>query len=306
MLTMDLPTKTGHQRVALVTGAAGIIGPGICSVLRADGWAVAAADRSPEEFELTARFQEPVEAEAYFYADLADGDACERLVAEVEAKLGPIALLVNNAAMPQPKSAPGGITHADYQRLLAVNLMAPYFLTQSALPSLKSARGSVVMISSGLAHAPFEGATLYGVSKAALERQTEYLAFELAASGVRVNGIRVGSVPGAHFMRSTLQDLPEEQARTLHDGVMAAHRTDVAGEGELPLLGRPEDIGHAIRFLASPEARMINGCILPVDGGLFLRDKNLDRLKARSKRTQAVLQACLERIEKEAPAGSAV
>ncbi len=302
---MSADKRNERCGVALVTGAAGIIGPGICATLRADGWTVAAADISEEEFEVTARYQDAVQSDGQFYADLSKGQDCERLIAEVEERLGPIGLLVNNAAMPQAKGEFGEVRRADYERLVNINLLAPFFLTQSAFESLKQTGGAVIMISSVLSRLPRPGATLYGVTKAALEKQTEYLAFELSRFGIRVNAIRVGGIPGAHFMRETLRELPEEQARELCEEVMKVHQADVVDEGELPLLGTPNDIAQAIRYLASDDARMVNGTTLAVDGGLYFRDSTMERVGAKSARARATLKAALERLRNQAPSEAA-
>ena len=284
-----------NKKVALVTGASGIIGPGICSTLRKAGWIVAAADRTLEEFEQTARYRGPVDADDFFEADLSDGPSVECLVAEVEERLGSLSLLVNNAAVGQLFDGIGNVKRSDYERLISVNLLAPFFLTQAALPSLQKNSGSVVMISSVLAEMPKPNSTLYGVSKSALEKQTEFLAHDLIKQGVRVNAIRVGCVRGGAFLREHLKDLPPEESQKIYEEVMKVHLADVVGEGEIPLVGRPEDVGNAVRFLSSPEARMVNGCALPVDSGFAYRENERQLLSKRTEQSSEMVAKLLNR-----------
>src|SRR5947207_5048183 len=89
----------GRERVAVVTGATGIIGPSICEALRRDGWRVAACASSKKSFAYHAKvFPKALAADGKFIANLYGRAACHRLVREVEDKLGPVAVLVNNAA----------------------------------------------------------------------------------------------------------------------------------------------------------------------------------------------------------------
>ncbi len=286
-----------NNAIALVTGAAGIIGTEICAALSDAGWRVAATDLSEEEFNLSEIYQGAVRADGLFYADLSDLSACAKLVHEVEATLGPISLLVNNAALGQYFGGIGNVRPEDYQRLVNINLLAPFFLTQAALPSLREHLGSVVMISSVLSQMPKDGATLYGVTKAALEKQTEFLAHDLCKHGVRVNAIRVGSVPGGHFLRERMKGMEPERARALYEDVMKIHAADIAQEGEVPLLGKPADVANAILFLASEQARLVNGCTFPVDGALVIREPVMERLNQRKKSIDDIVDSYTKAYE---------
>lgn len=256
-------------RVALVTGAAGIIGPGICKVLASDGWRVAAHDISEQHLQLPAHVgMEPLAAEATFVADLSQGRAaCQQLISEVEERLGPVAAIVNNAAA-HPETPPLEDVDDTYSRfMMEVNLLAPFYLIQAALPSLKSQGGAVVNLSSILVERPRATDLWYPVAKQGLEKLTDILAGRLLPEGVRCNTVRVGSVPGYAFMRKQLMDLPPEKARRMFKELIQEH---VSGGDALLAKRRTsaEDIANAVAFLVSPLSAHVTGALLQVDGGM--------------------------------------
>lgn len=254
-------------RIALVTGAAGIIGPAICRQLKSDGWKVAAAGRTLQSFDRHRQFHhEPHPGDQFFAADLADPAACTRLVREVEERLGPVSLLVNNATgNTNPPASFAEATPAYCLQVMQVDVLAAVYLAQAAMSSLKACHGQIINVSSVRARQFQPAAFIYAAAKAAVETLTEALAFELQGEGIRVNGIRVGAVPGDAFLRPALEKLDPALAAAIHAEVIAAHRAQV-GENGMPV-GSPEDIAEVIAFLASPAARFINGAIVPIDGG---------------------------------------
>lgn len=261
--------SSSPKGVALVTGATGIIGPAICKALRHEGWVVAACDRDHKDFDFLDRvLGQRVEADGTFVADLSEHDRCHNLVAEIERTLGPIGLLVNNAAVNLGPAKLGELTEDACQLMTRVNIFAPLFLMQAAEASLAANGGSVVNISSVLSQRTGrEGDLMYSLLKAALERMTEAVAVEFAPKGVRANAIRVGSVPGYAFMRRELERLPVEAARRLYAEVMPLHYEAADHNAELGRRGCPEDIAELVCFLASPRAAYMTGSILPMDGG---------------------------------------
>lgn len=258
--------------VAMVTGATGIIGPTICAALKRDGWRVAACGTSERAFALYEKLHErPVEADRNFVARLTDRDSAHRLVRQVEDHVGPVALLVNNAATNPVTTRLQDLTESYCQMMLQANLLGPLWLCQAAETSLIAQRGSIINISSVRVCRPAPGTILYPLTKAALESLTVALAMELGPKGVRVNAIRVGSVPGTAFMNDVLEKLPPETARRLMADILPKHW---AADAKLSTTGRagyPSDIAEAVAFLASPKAEFFNAAVLPLEGGWTYR-----------------------------------
>ncbi|MGH7996256.1 MAG: SDR family NAD(P)-dependent oxidoreductase [Opitutaceae bacterium] len=260
--------------VALVTGAAGIVGPGICAELKAAGWTVAASDRSAEEFaRLEGSGQAPLAADAVFPADLADPGGPAALVAEVRRRHGPIALLVNAATGHNRAVSMDELDAAYFERVWRVDTLASVLLAQAAAkptPGLEL----VINFSSVRLQCVTPGHLPYIAAKAANEKLTEAMAVELAPRGIRVNCLRLGSVPGEGFLRAALEPLPPPLAARIRDDVLPKQFAAAASSAVLTgAVGRPADIGRTIAYLASPAGRFINGAVIPVDGGYALRQQ---------------------------------
>lgn len=258
----------GAGRLAVVTGATGVLGPAICQVLMREGWQVAACDRMETDFEFVEKVTgQPVVATRTFAADLADAGQASSLIGRIEAQMGPVHLLVNNATANPGNKLLEDSDSAYAHRMMQINLDSPLQLIRTAANSLAATKGSVVNVSSVQTIATLPGNTVYAMLKAGMERMTQTLAAELSPRGVRINTVRVGSVTGYAFMRHVLEKLTTEQARALYQHVMEKHAQNKS-TALLPFHGQAEDIGHAIAFLGSEKARFITAATLPVDGGL--------------------------------------
>ncbi|MGH6991789.1 MAG: SDR family NAD(P)-dependent oxidoreductase [Caulobacteraceae bacterium] len=209
MAKVDLHGKL-QGRVALVTGASRGIGSAVAARLAMEGAKVAVSARTAEKGEsrLPGTLRETIgrireaggQAEA-LKADLAIPSDRQRLVRETEERLGPIDILVNNAAVTwfAPVEA---FTEKRLKLMMEVQVFAPFHLAQLVLPGMRERRlGWIVNISSGAAfhpkppyHAGARGGTVYGMCKAALERFTTGLASEVADAGIAVNVVSPGLV----------------------------------------------------------------------------------------------------------------
>lgn len=257
--------------IALVTGAAGIIGPSICECLKADGWLVAAAGRTLESFH---RYQNlngrPHPSDAQVAGDLTSAQACRQLVRDAENNLGPLSLIVNNATgNVNPPPSLETLSSEYCSQVFRVDAEAPIHLTKAALPSLRSTKGQVINVSSVRRHCFLPGGVAYSAAKAAVEALTEALAFELFDDGIRVNAIRVGAIPGDSFLRAALKDVDLKTAARIKKDITRKHHQELEKSG-MPC-ATPEEIGKIITFLASDTARFINGGILDADGGFPLQ-----------------------------------
>jgi enoyl-[acyl-carrier protein] reductase III len=176
----------------------------------------------------------------------------QRVLDEVEA-LGPLAALVHNAATGVARPAlETDERHWDWT--LNANARALLSLTRAVAPRMP-AGASIVAISSLGSGRVLENYTLIGVSKAALESLVRYLAVELAPRGIRANAVSAGVVE-----TDALKHFPNRD-----DMVRMGRERTPAGR-----MVTPEDVAAAVAFLCSPEAEMIRGQVLVVDGGFSL------------------------------------
>jgi meso-butanediol dehydrogenase/(S,S)-butanediol dehydrogenase/diacetyl reductase len=189
-------------------------------------------------------------------ADVATDAGRARVAAALPAGAG-LDLLVNNAGLFTAATL-DALGDADLADELEVNLAAPLKLTRALLPALLRARGSVVNVSSTLAVKPIPATVAYNAAKAALVQATRTLALELGPRGVRVNCVLPAVV-----------DTPMYAGRYASEAERAAGLAAAAKLHPLGRVGAPEDVAHAIQFLASPAAAWITGVALPVDGGML-------------------------------------
>ena len=183
--------------------------------------------------------------------DLSTPDAAHKLAEAVKALgISKLDVLVNNAGVAQ--FAPlADQTVEDFDRHYAINVRAPYFLTQQLLPLLGEG-SSVIFLSSVVARAAFDGTSAYSSTRGAVEVITRNLAKELGVQGIRVNAI----APGAIDTDMAQDFLGTEESREYVKGLQALKR-----------IGQPDDIADAVLFLASDQSRWVAGRSLEVSGG---------------------------------------
>lgn len=178
--------------------------------------------------------------------------ASERVAREVE-ELGPLDALVHNAATGVIRQALE-VEDKHWDWTLSANARALLSLARAAAPSMRPG-SSIVAISSLGATRVLENYVLVGASKAALESLVRYLAVELAPRGIRVNAVSAGLVE-----TEALDHFPNREQM-----LAAAHTRTPAGR-----LVEPRDVADAVLFLCSPQAEMVRGHTLVVDGGFSL------------------------------------
>lgn len=247
----------------IVTGAAGGIGAGIAAALARAGATVAAVDIAAALATTTARLRHRGLAVHAHPADVRDAEAVDGVVAQVEATLGAVEVLVNAAGVLRP----GRLTDlddADWEEQLAVNAGGVARVSRAvARWMIPRGRGAIITVASNAATVPRVDMGAYAASKAAAVQLTRCLGLELAPHGIRCNVVSPGST-----------DTP--MLRAAHpdgDGLRAA----VAGRPEEHRVGIPtgrvatvEDVAASVVFLASPAAGQITLQHLRVDGGAAL------------------------------------
>jgi 2-dehydro-3-deoxy-D-gluconate 5-dehydrogenase len=261
MLNKDLSALldlTGS--VAIVTGGGRGIGFAIAKILDAAGASVAIADHALDD-DIRERIATLGAARAY-EVDVSSEESVEALMSRVLEDFGRISILVNNAGI-YPFARISEATIADWDKTINTNLRGAYLCLRRAGAAMKSAGhgGRIINISSLNTLSTYVGMAHYDASKGGLEALTRAAALEFAAADITCNAVAPGGVltPGALRFRP-VAGFPISEAEN-----------DSYGR-RLPL-GRnavPEDIGHAVWFLASRAAAYITGQTLLVDGGATL------------------------------------
>ncbi|MEU4704148.1 SDR family NAD(P)-dependent oxidoreductase [Nonomuraea dietziae] len=244
-------------KTALVTGASRGIGRSVAQRLAADGALVAVHYGTNESAakETVAAIHAAGGTAFAVRAELGvDGDV-DTLFAALEAGLDgrPLDILVNNAAIIDYSATVDNVTVDAYDRMFAINVRAPLFITQRALPMMPEG-GRIINVSSGVTWFATPE-VVYAMTKGALNVLGRSLAQSLGARGITVNTVSPGITETD--MNAWLRDSPE-----------AAER--VAGMIALGRHGQPADVGDAVAFFASDDARWITGQTLEVNGGLLL------------------------------------
>lgn len=245
----DLFDLTG--KVALVTGSTRGIGRAIAEALVARGARVVISSRKAEACERVASEIGP--AAVPIACNVSDDAAIERLLAETEEKLGPVDILVCNAAV-NPYMGPFLDTPDDaFDKTIAVNIRANMRLCKGVIPGMQAQGGGAIVIVSSIA--AFKGSEhlgIYAVTKAADTQIVRNLAVAYGADNIRVNGIAPAVVK-------------TDFARALYEDPARAKR--VAESYALKRLGEPEDIAGVAVMLAAPAGAWMTGQTIIVDGG---------------------------------------
>ena len=249
-------------RVALVTGAGGGIGRAIALRLAQEGCPVGIFDRNGADAEATAALIRTAGGTAAAHAGtVARREDVAACVASLEAALGPIGILVNNAGI--LRTAPFlEVTDTDWRNTFSVNLDGVFLFCQAVLPGMVArGSGAVVNMASWTGKKGVPNHSAYSASKFAVIGLTQSIAGEMAAHGIRVNAVCPGIIVDTQMradaeVANRAQGLPDVETR--------------ARSVPLGRPGLPNEIASVVAFLASDEASYMTGQAVNITGGLWM------------------------------------
>jgi 3-oxoacyl-[acyl-carrier protein] reductase len=246
--------KTLDKQIAIVTGASRGIGRAIALELARQGATVIGTATSESGANAI--------TEAFYAAgvngrgavlNVNDAAAAEALIDGTVKEFGALHVLVNNAGITQDQLAMR-MKDDDWDAVIDTNLKSVFRLSRAVLrPMMKARGGRIINITSVVGSAGNPGQANYAAAKAGVAGMTRALAREIGSRGITVNCVAPGFID-----TDMTKTLPEEQQTAL--------------KAQIPLgrLGSPEDIAHAVAFLASPFAGYITGTTLHVNGGMYM------------------------------------
>ncbi len=240
-------------KVALITGGSAGIGLAAARSLAREGCDVCVSARDPEKLaDAVVELQEFGGVVHAVLADVEDPEAAERVVRETSDVVGPVDILVANAGGPPVgRFVDAGL--ADWDLAIQRNLLGTVRLARAVLPGMRERGwGRIITITSRSAREALDGLALSNSTRAAVAGLVRTLAREVGGEGVLVNNVMPGSID-----TERLRDLAGSEE------ALAARASAVP----LGRIGRPEEVGDVVAFLASERASYLNGVSVLVDGG---------------------------------------
>jgi NAD(P)-dependent dehydrogenase (short-subunit alcohol dehydrogenase family) len=244
-----------HGKAALVTGAASGLGRATAIALARAGANVCIVDVNPKGLEETAREVTALGVQCQVRpTDLSVAENCQAVIAAAVASLGRLDALCNVAGVIYFNHSTE-MPRADWDKTIAVNLSAPFFLSQAAIPHLLEQDGAIVNVSSSATHIGEAYAAAYCASKAGLTHLTKAMAMEYMHKPIRINAVAPGGM--MTNIAASMANLPKD----LDFSLMARFK---------PLRGmvEVEDVAELIAFLASDAARGYHGACIAIDKGI--------------------------------------
>jgi acetoacetyl-CoA reductase len=243
------------QKVARVTGAMGGLGTAICQALAKDGMKVVAncLPGFPQKEDWLAQQKQAGFDFIAAEGDVSDYESCQAMVAKIEAEVGPIDVLVNNAGITRDKFFPK-MEKAQWDAVINTNLNSLFNVTHHISPKMaERGWGRIINISSVNGVKGQAGQTNYSTAKAGVLGFTKALAAELATKGVTVNAVAPGYI-GTDMVMAIREDI----------------RQGIIDTVPMKRLGKPEEIGALCSYLASELAGYVTGATININGGLHM------------------------------------
>ena len=252
-------------KVALVTGSGRNIGKAIAMAFADEGASVAVNGlQNRANVEEVAKLIEDRGGRAYpVLADVSDPEQVDRMMDEVSAALGPVGVLVHNAAV-RPHKPLTEFSNEEWRLVMGVDLDAAFYLSRAALPDMvKAGAGSIICISGMAAFGVRKDSAAVAAAKAGLLGLMRGIAFDYGKLGVRANVVAPGSIDTERYDQHAYA--AGEPAVIVPD--------DLSRRQNIPMgrLGMPEEVAAACVFLASDDGGYTTGHTLHVGGGLYMQ-----------------------------------
>jgi len=251
-------------KVGIITGAGKGIGSGIARVFASEGAKVLVADKDEKWGIRTVNRIRQEGAEASFVkVDVSKKEDMEKMAQTALERYGRIDILCNNAGIYTNMARIEEMTEEDWDKILTVNLKGTFLAVRACVPQMIRQKYGRILITSSTTgnRTAIIGLSHYAASKAGINGFIRNVALELAEHNITVNGVEPGNI----LTEGMMEVVGEEYVK--------------ANEAVIPMgrLGEPEDIGHAMVFLASDEAKFITGQTIVVDGGQILPESAYGR-----------------------------
>lgn len=244
-----------QDKVAIVTGGGQGIGKAIAKQFLQEGLKVVIAEIDEEAGKETEAEFKPLGAIRFIHTDISNEESVKNLIRETEKNFKGIDVLVNNAARADPGNLPiTELSLADWNQTISINLTGTFLCTKHSVNYLRKNQGTIINIASTRALMSEPNTEAYSASKGGIVALTHALAISLGPD-IRVNCISPGWIEVSEWKKPATRTKPNLSDRD--------HQQHPAGR-----VGKPEDIGSFVVYLASPAASFITGANFVIDGGM--------------------------------------